>query len=103
MDKLPKPERLRRWHDRTHRCFEMSGQIVTDNPTWTLVHGRIRPILKIAYEVPHAWVKRDGVVYDAVEARSYTVEDYAATRGAVEVATYSVQDLAALLSMGVND
>jgi hypothetical protein len=46
------------------RCYETCNRIVVADPSWTLVHGRptLRRLPHVQYG--HAWLERDGVVYD---------------------------------------
>jgi hypothetical protein len=46
------------------RCYELCSRAAISDPSWTLVHGR--PTLRRAPHVQygHAWLERDGLVYD---------------------------------------
>jgi hypothetical protein len=89
---LPRPTARIRPRTRRHRCFELTARIQWDDPTWTLVHGIVQSCTE------HAWLSRDGVVYDAVLDKSFTAEDYVARFDAQEVASYDVRAASELLA-----
>jgi hypothetical protein len=68
-----------------------------DDPTWTLVHGYYYGWME------HAWLRRDGVVYDAVQNKSYTVEQYEKEFSAREVAAYDLNEACLIAKRGVYD
>jgi hypothetical protein len=60
---------------RDGRGFELSGRYQLDDPSWTLVHGSIRTKVitkgNALTRFNHAWLKRDGWVYDSVLDMAY--------------------------------
>jgi hypothetical protein len=95
---LPKPKSRIRPRTRAKRCWELSFRIQRDDPTWTLVHGRLStaPDMRDRSVVgwQHAWLERDGIVYDATLDASYTKDDYVAQFGATEEMRYTVKEAA---------
>jgi hypothetical protein len=88
----PRPVSKLRPRSRRGRCFELSGRYQLDDPSWALVHGTIRTPTWGRF--PHAWLKRDGWVYDSVLNRSYKVATYTRLFDARVWATYAVRDAA---------
>lgn len=88
----PRPVSKMRPRKREGRGFELSGRYQMDDPTWTLVHGTIRARVIdkgcASVRFSHAWLKRDGWVYDSVLDKSYEEARYVALYTAREVATY---------------
>lgn len=77
-----------RARDRTHRCYELAGKGQQRDPSWTLVHGTIRGW------IGHAWLEKDGAVYDAVLDRFMSVEQYVEEFGAKVERRYSRKEAA---------
>jgi hypothetical protein len=82
----------RRARERTHRCYELAFDFVSDNDGAVLVHGRIHE------STAHAWVElADGaIVYDAVRDRLYPAAVYQEHLEAHAFVRYSRQEAAAL-------
>lgn len=76
---LPRRSRLR---VRTGRCYELSGNAALAHPEWSLVHGEVDTIT--GDRIGHAWVERDGWVYDSVLDRAMPSRQFAAQFNAVE-------------------
>lgn len=56
---LPRRPRLKQ---RTGRCYELAGAAALDRHDWMLVHGTGRG--PAGSRIGHAWLERDGWVYD---------------------------------------
>ena len=54
---------LKRIRKRQQRCYELSDRVILDNPSWILVHLNV---FNGAIRIDHAWLEKDGVVYDPV-------------------------------------
>jgi hypothetical protein len=89
---LPRPQTRIRPRNRLHRCFELSWRIQMDDPTWTLVHGLIHGCIE------HAWLRKDDVVYDAVENKCFAVNDYRIERDAQPVKEYDLKAACTLIA-----
>src|SRR6185437_10634025 len=76
---------------RAHRCFELSGRYQLDDPTWTLVHG---VIVSCDLSIAHAWLKRDGWIFDAVLNESMPEQDYLTRFAAREIGSFSAVEAA---------
>jgi hypothetical protein len=89
----PRPTSKRRPRRRDGRSFELSGRYQSDDPSWTLVHGTIeaKVITKgnALTRFSHAWLKRDGWVYDSVLDKSYEESHYVKIYAAHEAVTYT--------------
>jgi hypothetical protein len=59
-----------------------------DDQTWTLVHGSVQ--ILILGRIAHAWLKRDGWVYDAVLDKSMPEADYIERLHAQECGTWDI-------------
>ena len=88
----PRPQSRRRPRTRHGRCFELAYGYLSDDPTWTLVHGR--GISQLVGVFSHAWLKRDGYVYDTTFNRTFTAEVYATLVKIEEIATYTYREAA---------
>ena len=93
---LPRPASRLRPRLRHGRGFELSGRYQLDDPSWTLVHGSIQAkVIAEGAEIvrfPHAWLKRDGWIYDSVLNKTYKESRYIAIYAARELTTYQRQD-----------
>ncbi len=58
-----------------------------DRDDWALVHGLVDGAPNSG-RIAHAWVERDGIVYDPVLDRAMPLPDYQAQFAAVAVARY---------------
>jgi hypothetical protein len=56
---------------RVGRCYEISGQLVLDNPAWGLIHTSI---FTGTDRIGHAYLLQDGVIYDPVNDLFYNEE-----------------------------
>jgi hypothetical protein len=56
------------------RCYELSFLYQVRNPDWILVHGYITNILPPFQTIDHAWCKKDNIIYDAVQEKSFSIE-----------------------------
>lgn len=53
--------------DRLGRCYELSAKYVLDNDGFNLVHGFITDKIGVTgHTIDHAWVEKEGNVYDPV-------------------------------------
>lgn len=53
--------------NRVGRCFELNYKFVQGNEDYSLVHGYITDLRKKPpVTIPHAWSKKDSLIYDAV-------------------------------------
>jgi hypothetical protein len=77
---------------RKSRCYELCGRYQLGDVSWTLVHGSVQEEHRL--RIDHAWLKRDGWVYDAVLDRSFPELTYLHKFAAVEVATFSPEEAA---------
>lgn len=79
-----------RARNRQGRCFELSlkGQLL--DPSWTLVHG------SIFGWIGHAWLIKDGTVYDPVLDQYLTQIENGQMREAVVERTYQLKEAAGL-------
>jgi hypothetical protein len=88
----PRPASKIRPRRRDGRAFELSGRYQLDDNSWTLVHGSIRAKVitkgNALTRFNHAWLKRDGWVYDSVLDKSYEEPHYVQLYAARAVATY---------------
>jgi hypothetical protein len=64
---IPKP--ITRCRGRLGRCYELAGKVALDHPEWQLIHGTVRGF-------GHAWLERDGFVFDVAADELFAVEDY---------------------------
>jgi len=87
----PRPVSAYRPRKRQGRCYELAFKLLTDDPTWTLVHGVAN---SGGADIGHAWLERDGWVFDPVLNRSLAWIDYATDRRAVRLASFTAQDAA---------
>lgn len=75
---------------RIGRCFELNYKYVQENEDYSLVHGYITDLRKHPpVTIPHAWSKKDSVVYDAVLDEEMDAEVYKYFFQAEEKYTYS--------------
>jgi hypothetical protein len=89
------PVLTRRYVRRQHRCYELCGKILLDNPDWFLVHGTVSVC---GMDVFHAWLEHDeGWVFDAVSNESQSADAYYQHRRAVSLNRYRFQEAAPLL------
>ena len=84
----PRLPRIRKRHG---RCFELAALGQQQDPTWTLVHGRIHGW------IGHAWLVRADEVYDTVLDKFMSVEQYTAQERAVPERTYSLKEAARMI------
>jgi hypothetical protein len=73
----PEPPRIRAIR-RKGRCYELTGRGHLRDETWTIVHGQVafwslrrNPLL-----IAHAWLEKDGYVYDATLDQVMTAKQY---------------------------
>lgn len=64
--------RLPRIRKRAHRCYELAGRGQQRDPSWTLVHGTLESC------IGHAWLEKEGTVYDRFMPIAQYIEEYAA-------------------------
>jgi hypothetical protein len=62
--------RTRKCKKRQGRCYELAFSTLLLNSDWTLVHGRVN------YDVGHAWLEKEGEVYDPVIDKQMSKETY---------------------------
>jgi hypothetical protein len=86
--------RKRNFRTRVTRCYELSYQYLFDSDIaaqWLLVHGEAEGRNG---RIDHAWLERDGTVYDATTDRLYSFAEYETLfRAAVRV-RYTVKEAA---------
>ncbi len=93
----PRPISKLRPRQRHGRAFELCGRYQLDDPSWTLVHGSVRAKLLVAdgrfelTRLTHAWLKRDGWVYDSVFNITYEEAVYVRLYAARELITYDAK------------
>ena len=85
-DSTPRPTSRYRPRKRHHRCFELCVKFQTDDASWLVNHGEV---LVHGIPIGHAWMERDGWVFDPVEDISESCADYERRRGAVRHATFT--------------
>lgn len=90
---IPRPQSRIRPRNRQHRCFELAGRYQLDDPTWTLVHGVIESEIR-GIPIAHAWLKRDGWVFDPVRNESMPESEYLDRFAASEVGAFSSREAA---------
>lgn len=62
---------------RTGRCYELSGKGLLQAEDWTLVHGEVNAGSKLGnIRMDHAWLEKEGQVYDAVLDGLFEQDDY---------------------------
>lgn len=71
---------------RMGRCYELAGIAAIDQPLWSLVHGEVDTI--DGGRIGHAWLEREGWVYDTSHGCSFTRQDYLDRYHAVEFARW---------------
>lgn len=76
---VPRNGRLR---NRVTRCYELSGVLALNNPDWALVHGEVD--MAHGGRMGHAWVEREGWVYDSVLDMTMLSADFARLYAATE-------------------
>lgn len=84
---LAQSPRLPGIRKRTRRCYELSARGQMRAPDWTLVHGACRHDL--GFEFGHAWLERDGQVYDAVRDEFMPLAEYLERAGARRIVSYT--------------
>lgn len=90
----PHPPRIET-RQRKGRCYELAGrgQLNVD-PTWTLVHGRAAIVARLPLLIAHAWLEKDGYVYDASLDELMTAKKYVARYKALTERRYSAAQTA---------
>ncbi len=74
---------------RVTRCYELAGRGLLSaggNSPWDLVHGTIQGKEGL---LGHAWLERDGIVYDPVADFLFAARDYRRIRRARTIRRYS--------------
>jgi hypothetical protein len=79
--------RLPRVRKRIGRCYELSYAGLLQAPSWILVHGYVAHAREV--ECGHAWLERDGLVYDAVLDELMPASVYRAHVCATELKRYT--------------
>jgi hypothetical protein len=79
--------RLPRIRKRDGRCYELSYAGQLQAPSWILVHGYVAHAHGV--ECGHAWLERDGLVYDAVLDELMPASVYKADVCATELKRYT--------------
>lgn len=75
--------RLPRIRKRTDRSYELAAKGQQRDPSWTLVHGTLKR------GIEHAWLEKDGSVYDPVADFFMASDQYVAALQAVAERRYS--------------
>jgi hypothetical protein len=73
---------------RARRCYELAARGLLQDPSWRLVHGTNLGM------AGHAWLTKDGIVYDAVRDQYMAADVYAQKRGAVAERHYGPNEAA---------
>lgn len=81
-----------RARNRKGRCFELAGKGQWRDPSWTLVHG------SIFGWIAHAWLVKDGMVYDAVGDQFMSERDYQEQYQSVIERSYQWKEAAMFLA-----
>lgn len=87
----PRPASKYRPRKRQGRCYELAFKFLMDDPTWTLVHGRVDSSGAV---IGHAWLERDGWVFDPVLNRTLLWDDFATRHRAARLASFNGPDAA---------
>jgi hypothetical protein len=101
MTREPPIKPTSRARKRHGRCYELAYRAMLDNASWTLVHGRVNGPPDGRTPMGHAWLERDGWVYDVVQDQLLTVERYRSAYDAEPLASWS-QVHAAQLMLAAN-
>jgi hypothetical protein len=83
---------LQRHRRRGGRCYELAFSGILNDGTWSLVHGQVSGPNGVP--MGHAWLERDGQVYDPVLNRQLPLLEYRDRYGAVCEAQYSQREAA---------
>jgi hypothetical protein len=89
---IPRAHRIRTRGTRRRRCYELAGRGILQDDTWLLVQGR-------ACGVDHAWLEREGWVYDGVLDQEFSKADYYTEFRALAGRTYTAKEAAHQLIM----
>lgn len=84
---------------RDKRCYELAARGQMRAPAWTLVHGRVTFGIgdEVSAEIPHAWLEHNGTVYDAVQDRFFSIEEYERQHNARAKYRYTPEEAASLM------
>ena len=94
---IPKSTRPRvRARKRVGRCFELSFAVLMDHEDWTLVHGIVNGPPDECPRTCHAWLERDGQVFDPVSDELSPSLRYRIRFDALAVARYSAHQAGGL-------
>jgi hypothetical protein len=85
---------LSRVRVREGRCYELAFRALLDVDRWSLVHASV---LGAAGTIGHAWLVRDGVVYDPVLDAEMPEVDYARRFRVAGPRIYSVVEAARMV------
>jgi|SRR5208283_3375825 len=75
-----------RFRKRGGRCYELCAKLLLNAPDgtpWELVHGKGMGMIR------HAFLERDGLIYDAVDDKFFQPDDYRRQTGIVDAARYT--------------
>jgi len=89
---VPRRPRLR---NRVGRCYELSGAAALDHHDWALVHGTVRG--RDGGPIGHAWIERDGWIYDATTDEAMHVDLFHRKFAAVEQGRWVGEGVAAMV------
>jgi hypothetical protein len=78
--------------------MSLTGRGIMKDASWTLVHGFIHLAYIPTFPIPHAWLERQGNVYDAVFDVQMPTADYVALHRAVVKHRFSQLMAARLLA-----
>lgn len=90
-DSNARPASTYRPRRRHGRCYELAYRFQSDDPAWLLVHGTVR--INGSHS-GHAWLERDGSVYDVVLDITARRAEYVTRFAAVTLAAYSRKEAA---------
>ena len=89
------PSCLRRVRKRQGRCYELASRVVLREPGSgrTLIHGHLHAkVPSVPYS--HAWLERDGEVYDPVQDLWFSITQFVMMYEAVIDHSYSAKEAA---------
>jgi len=94
MESIPK-----RRDRREGRCYELAGRFQQENPEWVLVHADTLPPTGpyAGTTFDHAFVERDGVVFDPVFAELFPAQEFYTVYGVTNTRKFDARTAAGLL------
>ena len=96
------PSCLRRVRKRQGRCYELASRVVLRErgSGWTLIYGHLHAkVPSVPYS--HAWLERDGEVYDPVQDLWFSITQFVMIYEAVIDHSYSAKKAAVAVAWAV--